>query len=582
MHLALLLVLAQTQLVDIQNLTPREHRVSVFVLAAPQDLKISAVGAEPRPDRLRSRDDDNWQDDEQTTWPAAAWILDARTRAVVWDLRAVDTRRESNGLRRFSGTVRLPAGTYEAHYASYPASSVSWNGDINISLKEIIQLGRRVKYGGPYVETELYKQFGLNIEGAGRIATQDDIHAAHAAFTESAIVSLVPDRNSSIRKGFEITRPTSVEIYAIGELRRDGDFDFGWIMNADTRKRVWSMTYASTDPAGGAAKNRMAHETLQLKPGHYVAYFVSDDSHGPEEWNGVPATDPEFWGLTLRVADPAARAAVKPFEYDPVPQGQTIVSMTGIHDDEMRAAGFALRRPMDVHIYAIGEGFSDRVADYAWIVDEEQHKRVWAMNYQNTEHAGGAAKNRVFDGTIHLAPGNYLVYYKSDGSHSYNDWNGAAPAEPRYWGVSVFPASRRLNPADLGPFLHSRGAGNDATVAQLTHMSNDEDARTTFSLTAQARVRVLALGEGRDDEMNDYGWIEDDAGRTVWTMKYADTEPAGGSDKNRVFDGVITLPAGSYVLRYRSDGSHSYGDRNANPPDDPESWGIAVFRMARR
>src|SRR5881397_293069 len=187
MHLALLLVLAQTQLVDIQNLSPREHRVSVFVLATPQDLKVSAVGAEPWPDRLRSRDDDNWQEDEQTTWPAAAWILDARTRAVVWDMRAVDTRREANGLRRFSGTLRLPAGTYEAHYASYPASSVSWHGDINISLKEIIRLGRRVKYGGPYVETGLYGQFGLNIQGAGRIASQDDINAAHAVFTESAI-----------------------------------------------------------------------------------------------------------------------------------------------------------------------------------------------------------------------------------------------------------------------------------------------------------------------------------------------------------------------------------------------------------
>src|SRR6267378_2077428 len=260
MHLALLLVLAQTQLVDIQNLTPREHRVSVFVLTAPQDLKLSAVAAEP------------WQDDEQTTWPAAAWILDARTRAVVWDMRAVDTRRESNGLRRFSGTVRLPAGTYEAHYASYPASSTSWNGDINISLREIIRLGRRVKYGGPYVESGLYKQFGLNIEGVGRIASQDDINAAHAAFTASAIATVVPDRNSSTRKGFEITRPTTVEVYAIGELKTDGEFDYGWIMNADTRKRVWSMTYAGTDPAGGAAKNRMAHETLQLKPGRYVAY----------------------------------------------------------------------------------------------------------------------------------------------------------------------------------------------------------------------------------------------------------------------------------------------------------------------
>ena len=582
MPLALLLVLAQTQLVDIQNLAPRELRVSAFVLTAPQDLKVSAVGAEPWPDRLRSREDEHWQEDEQTTWPAAAWILDARTRAGVWDLRAVDTRRESNGLRRFSGTLHLPAGTYEAHYASYPASSVSWNGDIHLSLKEIVQLGRRAKYGGPYVETELYKQFGLTIEGAGRAASQDDISAAHAAFTASAIATVVPDRNSSMRKGFEITQPTSVEIYAIGELRRDGDFDYGWIMNADTHKRIWSMTYAGTDPAGGSAKNRMAHETLQLKPGHYVAYFVCDDSHSPDDWNNVPATDPEFWGMTLRVGDRAARASVKPFDYEPVPQGQTIVSMIEVHDDEMRSAGFALRRPMDVHIYALGEGTSDKMSDYAWIVDEEQHKRVWAMRYEETEHAGGAEKNRLFDGTIHLDAGNYLVYYHSDGSHSFNDWNGAPPAEERYWGVSVFPASRRLNPADIGPFMRTHGAGTNNTLAQLTHMGNDEDASTTLRLTAETRLRILAVGEGRDGDMFDYGWIEDADGRTVWKMKYADTEPAGGSDKNRSFDGVITLSAGNYVLRYRSDGSHSYNDWNADPPDDPESWGISVFRLARR
>src|SRR6267378_1195329 len=161
MHLALLLILAQTQLVDIQNLTPREHRVSVFVLTAPQDLKLSAVAAEPWPDRVRSRDAEHWQDDEQTTWPAAAWILDARTRAVVWDLRAVDTRRESNGLRRFSGTVRLPAGTYEAHYASFATSSGNFTVAETSSLSDLIRMARRAKEGGPYVQNDAYKEFAL-------------------------------------------------------------------------------------------------------------------------------------------------------------------------------------------------------------------------------------------------------------------------------------------------------------------------------------------------------------------------------------------------------------------------------------
>ncbi len=582
MTLALLLLLVQSQtIVDIQDLTTREHRMSAFVLAAPQELKIQAVGAEPWPDRLRSRDDKQWQDDEQTTWPAAAWILDARTREVVWDLRSVDTRRESNGLRRFAGPVRLPAGTYEAHYASYPASVVSFDGSIRLNdFEDIVRLGRRAKYGGPYVEQELYKEFGLTISGVGRTASPEELGAARTAFTASAIATVAPGRNASARSGFELTKPTQVEIYAIGELTVDAEQDYGWIVNADTHQRVWAMSYVDTDPAGGAAKNRMAHETVRLKPGRYVAYFVNDDSHDPEEWTRVPPTDPGFWGLTLRVRDPAARAAVKPFDYQPVPEGQTIVSMIGVGDDETRSEGFVLKRPMNVRIYAIGEGTSELV-DYAWIVDAEHHKRVWTMSRDNTVHAGGGQKNRLFDDTIHLAPGSYMVHYRSDDSHSASDWNTAPPAEAKYYGVSVFPASGRLNRADIGPYVRP-GRGNSVPLVELTRMGDNEHARKTFRLDAETKVWIYALGEGRSGEMFDYGRIEDSNGRTVWQMMLDETEPAGGAEKNRLFDGVITLAAGTYVLCYDSDGSHSHADWNDDAPDEPESWGITVFRLGTR
>lgn len=583
MNLAFLLLLQAVPpvpqpLVDIQNLSPHEHRMSGFVLAAPQELKIRAIGAEPWPDRLRTREDEGWQDDEQTTWPAAAWILNARTREVVWDLRSADTRRESNGLRHFSGVVRLPAGTYEAHYASYPAVKVSFDGDINLNFQDIIRMGRRAKYGGPYVERELYKEFGLTIEGTGTPASSADLRAARAVFTSSAIATVVPEPNTSVRSGFELTKATDVEIYAEGELSEKEQSDYGWILNADTRQRIWTMSYENTDPAGGAAMNRMAHETVRLKPGRYVAYFVSDDSHHPDEWRRVPPTDPEFWGLTLRVRDDAVRATVKPFEYEPVPQGQTIVSMIGVGDDETRSEGFVLKRPMDVRIYAIGEGTS-RMVDYAWIFDPERHKRVWTMSMENTEHAGGAQKNRLFDSTVRLVPGSYIVHYQSDGSHSSSDWNAAPPAEAKYYGVSVFPASGRLNRADIGPYVRpDRGT----PLAELTRMGDNENASKTFRLESASSIRIYALGEGNSGEMFDYGRIEDSDGRTVWSMKYDETEPAGGAEKNRMYDGVIKLPAGTYVLRYNSDGSHSYVDWNDGAPDDPESWGITVFRSGTR
>ena len=581
MTLALLLVLVQSQtIVDIQELSSSEHKMGAFVLASRQELTINAVAAEPWPDRLRSRGDEHWEDDEQTTWPAAAWIVDARTREVVWDVRAADTRRESSGLRRFSGTVRLPAGTYEAHYASYPASSISFNGEMNLSLEDMVRLGRRAKSGGPYVEKGLYKEFALRITGNGRRASVDELAAARSAFTGTAIARIVPEPNESARKGFEITRATDVEVYSVGELTIDKEYDYGWILNADTHQRVWVMSYVDTDPAGGSAKNRMARETIRLKPGRYVAYFVNDESHNPDDWNRVPPTDPEFWGLTLRVANAAARAAVKPFDYQPVPEGQTIVSMIGVGDDEMRSEGFALKRPMAVRIYALGEGTS-RMVDYAWIFDAEHRKHVWTMTLDNTRPAGGSEKNRLFDSTVHLEPGMYTVYYRSDGSHSAGDWNSAPPAEAKYYGVSLFPANRRLNRADIGPFVRP-GRGTSAPVAELTQMGDNERARETFELARETKLRIYALGEGRDGEMFDYGRIEDGNGNVVWQMRYDQTEPAGGGEKNRVFDGVITLRAGTYVLRYDSDGSHSHADWNDDPPDDPESWGISVFRTGTR
>src|SRR2546422_2430982 len=96
MTLAILLALVQAAsqtpaLVAIHDLNPQDYRVSAFILSAPQELTVSAVAAEPWPDRLRDRDERHWQDDQQTTWPPAAWVLDAPTRAVVGGIRSAET-----------------------------------------------------------------------------------------------------------------------------------------------------------------------------------------------------------------------------------------------------------------------------------------------------------------------------------------------------------------------------------------------------------------------------------------------------------------------------------------------------------
>jgi len=79
------------------------------------------------------------------------------------------------------------------------------------------------------------------------------------------------------------------------------------------------------------------------------------------------------------------------------------------------------------------------MADSGWIEDAATNEVVWEMTYRNTRHAGGARKNRLFDGEIMLDPGTYEVHYETDDSHAFASWNDTAPPAPRSWGIVVTP-----------------------------------------------------------------------------------------------------------------------------------------------
>jgi len=118
-------------------------------------------------------------------------------------------------------------------------------------------------------------------------------------------------------------------------------------------------------------------------------------------------------------------------------------------------------------------------------------------------------------------------------------------------------------------------------IAKIVEVLDNEDKSVAFSLAKSEDVRIFAIGEGQPGEMFDYGWIEDvDKGSRVWEMQEPRTTHAGGADKNRKIDAVITLPAGNYKLRYKSDDSHAFDHWNSMPPDI-NFWGIAVYKLSR-
>lgn len=278
----------------------------------------------------------------------------------------------------------------------------------------------------------------------------------------------------------------------------------------------------------------------------------------------------------VALARPASAAVpdFHPFDSTQTPQLKPVVSLIRVGDDELRSQAFRLRRAAEVRIHALGEGRNE-LSDYAWILDAGTRRRVWTMIWSETRDAGGSDKNRLFDGNIKLPAGNYILYYVSDGSHSFGNWNSSPPAEPENWGVTLFPASSR----DAGAFAPFESPRVDV-LAELLRVRSNRDWHSTFVLEKPTLVRIHAIGEASGNEIVDRGWIEDGkTGRTVWEMSYATTEHAGGGEKNRLYDGTIRLPPGRYRLHFKTDDSHSYGDWNTDPPDDPDSWGIAVYRV---
>ncbi len=278
---------------------------------------------------------------------------------------------------------------------------------------------------------------------------------------------------------------------------------------------------------------------------------------------------------TTRVTVVRERAPERALARARVDTENIILSLTMIGDDESVVEGFTLTRPMEVRVLALGEALNGQLYDYGTILDATTRKPVWQMELHATHHAGGSDKNRMVDEVISLDAGSYLVHYVTDGSHSYEDWNAAAPLYPALWGITVLSPH---GPVDRDVVRPYDDRDNDAVVARIVGVRDDEFHEQWFTLEQDAEVRVYAIGEGGASGMSDYAWIEDAGGRVVWRMAYSDTDHAGGAQKNRVFDGILRISAGEYRLVYQSDDSHSFGDWNAAAPEDPYSYGVTIFR----
>ncbi|MFN8346554.1 MAG: two-component regulator propeller domain-containing protein [Spirosomataceae bacterium] len=107
----------------------------------------------------------------------------------------------------------------------------------------------------------------------------------------------------------------------------------------------------------------------------------------------------------------------------------------------------------------------------------------------------------------------------------------------------------------------------------------------TFTLQSPTLAAVSAMGNIGPNIKNEYGWITDAKGKTIWEMNYERTRTAGSTlwDYNRLQVETLRLPAGTYTLHYKSQGgigvginAHLYASSTFY---HPELWGIQVVRI---
>ena len=552
-----------------EGVPPEDLEYAGFKLTTETTLQISDVGF-------------GYRSGGRSLVLSNAWILDAATREAVWEMTPEREEWKEKRITESSYSVDLPAGQYEVYYSTYPHyRSRKWSTDVFDWGGGMFRDGTRGVYEKLLDNEDLddvddiYDRFALRIEGAGTALSRGEVDDYHKGLREGAVVASVRlGDHEYIEQGFELDRKMKMRIYALGESRKDGDYDYGWIMNAETREKVWRFTWDDTDAAGGAKKNRIVDATFEAPAGRYVLVYTTDGSHSWHRWNSAPPFDPAFWGAMVTAADPAEAKYASTFDYEDEAWKNVIIDMSRVGEEELRREGFTIKKKMDVRVYAIGEGRNGEMYDYGWIVDAKTRRRVWSMRYDDTDHAGGGDKNRVFDGIVTLEPGSYMAYFVTDDGHSYPQWNTAPPADRRRYGLTIVAQSD----ADAKQVTEYVEEKNGDYLVRLVEVGDDEYLSADFEVKKSMEVHVFAIGEGQDGRMYDYGWIEEvESGRVVWEMTYRKTEHAGGARKNRLYSDAITLKPGKYRVFYETDDSHSYPRFNASRPFEPENWGIQIL-----
>jgi len=318
-------------------------------------------------------------------------------------------------------------------------------------------------------------------------------------------------------------------------------------------------------------KNLRYYGNIELQPDDYTLVWMTDDTHSYGRWNETPPDDPLFWGVALKYTDVNDRRRVKIVKEET--EQNEVLKIVQLSSNQLESKTFYLHEPTTLHIISIGEydSSTDEMVDYGWIINNTTHEKVWELTVDNST-PDGSIKNRRAESQINLKPGEYTVYYVTDDSHDYRNWEDEKPLNPEMYGITVYFVGNlsvedeevkfRREPIEKDVFIIKKPSPNESMaenqIINMTRVGSGQLRKQIFRLDYTAKIRIKAIGEGEDDEMFDYAWIVDNSkGKIRWKMLFENTLHAGGARKNRYVDETIILEKGEYTVYYTTDDSHA-------------------------
>jgi hypothetical protein len=562
-------------LVVISDVGPGELRHEAFALERTEPLIVEASG---------SLEESYRPDQPLPPLAAYGWILRREDRSVVWKMEGSRSEPSSGTLVRTESSLTLEPGTYDVYFTSY-------GNDVD-ALEAGGFLGQLLRHHW----TKDAEEWKLVLRSG-----TDEAPLTFSRVDNGDVSKLAPSGpdvlwSATALPGYEDRQflfstllPQTIRVYAVGEVCAD-PCDFGWIEDVFSGRRVWELNGTAAEPAGGFPANHVFRGDAALEPGIYRAVFKTDPGHAYGEWMANPPYDPAAWGMTL-FADPKSSGPgitrFDPWEMEPA------VRIARVEDGADESVRFDVVRDTRVILYGVGEIHKNgKLYDFGSLRDERSGETVWEMSAEHSFPAGGHKGNRAEVVFLRLPEGAYSLNYESDGSHSFGSFINGTPDHPERWGLAMFVMGADSDVRVIGPVTGSaRSAPEDSPapptltapiepskiLADLRQVGNEQLAEESFGITEPTLVRIVATGEISRSDRYDYAWIERaDTGESIWEMNWAGTSPAGGDDRNRRFDGALELMPGNYVVRFRTDFSHAFGDFGVGAPADPASWGVVV------